>query len=123
MTDAVTDVSKPPSSGHVLERMESFSEALQDQGAPESEFVWELKTEEEAAEILLAMAAALALVVRDPDYRDKHGRRTVKDFCRLYRRNVSQRTALSYIRTLDVTDELSIYGLKIVPAPFLQLAQ
>lgn len=126
--DDVTDVldspsSEPSESEPVLVRMEQFSADLQARSARIEEYVWPITTEAEAAEILLAMAAALKIAGRSLPRTERSDQATLKHYAQIYRRNVAQRKALDYLRTLDAADKLEIYGLVIEPAPYLKLAQ
>lgn len=108
MTDDVTNVSESPSEArlsHILDRMEVWAE-----DHPEATS-YMLMSELEAEELLLAMAAALKLISRDVNnIVDKD---IAQNYARTYRKVVVQGAAMDYIRTLNKSDEIEIYGLKI----------
>lgn len=108
MTDDATNVSESPSEArpsHILDRLEVWAE-----DHPEATS-YLLTSELEAEELLLAMAAALKLVSRDVN--NIVDSDTARTYARTYRKAVTHRAALDYIRTLTKVDEIQIYGLKI----------
>jgi len=110
MADSVTSASQPQSSepatsGHILARMEEYSEEH-----PEATS-YLISTELEAEELLLAIAATLKHLMRDVKHRDDQAQ--IKKIGQQYRLAVVQNRALDYIRGLTGDDELEIYGLKI----------
>lgn len=91
----------------IIERIEQFAEEN-----PKAKQYW-IDSELEAAEILVAMAASLKLLLNDEN-NDEEGRKTLNHYASEYRRNVAQGKALQYFRSLSDRDALEIYGLRIL---------
>jgi len=113
-TPAPPSESRPTEAQHILERLEQWRE-----DNPEAS-VYVLADEQEAADLLLAMAATMKLVAKDLGH-DKASRDTIQGYAKIYRKAVMQGKALEYFRTLTEEDELSLYGVKIT-APRIILA-
>lgn len=112
MTESVMSASpgesRAPDPKHILERLEEYAEANPNATS------YTLRTEEEAAMLLLAIAAVVKLVARDVDH--AKDRRTIQDYARTYRQVSISGRAMDYIRELSDEDSLEIYGLTIETA-------
>ena len=110
MTDsaetALSDESKNPGKETIIDQLERFAEEN-----PGTETYW-VDTEFEAAQILLAMAASLKLCETDIT-NDEAGLKKIREYANTYRQKCAQGKALNYLRTIDQSDELQIFGLTI----------
>jgi hypothetical protein len=115
MTEDATPVSPKPSrarSDHVLERIEQWAE----ENPEATEYI--LTGEDEAAQVLLAIAATIKLTARGiENQRDKalymaHARR--------FRQRVVKGEALECFREMTEDDQLELYG-KVLVAPRIVL--
>ncbi len=116
MADTVTTASEktssaPADSDHILERLEALSIQYQEERRPESEFVYQIQGEEEAAQILLAMAATIKHTA--DGVRNKMDLALYLQIAADYRKAVIQGKALETFREMTDDDQLEIYGLKL----------
>lgn len=116
MADTVTTASgktssAPAASDHILERLEALSIQYQEECRPASEFVYQIQGEEEAAQILLAMAATIKHTA--DGIRNKMDLALYLQIAADYRKAVVQGKALQCFREMTEEDQLEIYGLKL----------
>jgi hypothetical protein len=114
MTDSATTASPgdSPEPGNttptnILERMEQYKE-----DNPTAIEYW-IEDEIEAAQLLVAMAATLDLLINDVTY-DKIGSDHLKEYSRTYKATVRQGKAISYLRNLADSDSIAIHGMRIL---------
>lgn len=117
MTDSATNASKgeltAPEPTNVIERLEQYS--LDHPDAT----MYLITSEDEARQILGAMAVSLGMMAND--VKDQDDRDELLKYARIYHRTVTEGSALAYIRALNEADELSIFGMRLaVPAIVLQ---
>lgn len=109
MTESVKSAQQnaPAESNHmnIMERLEAFKDEN-----PNAKYYF-VSTEIEAAEILIAMAAALKLASQDLN--DDDSIETMKEYARIYRAKTFQGKALEYLMTLSKADKLSIFGMEL----------
>lgn len=116
MTDTVMTASEKTSkpagaSDHILERLEALGDQFDDDCIPCSDRVYIIQDEEEASQILLAMAATIKHTAE--------GVRNVADkalylgIARDYRQAVVSGKALETFRGMTEDDQLSIYGMRL----------
>lgn len=113
MTDSATSASLDDSTktdnttpNNIMERLEIYKEQN-----PTAIDYW-IETEIEAANLLVAMAACLDLLIADPDYK-KIDTTSLKDYSRTYKATVRQGKALIYLRELADSDSIAVHGMRI----------
>jgi hypothetical protein len=113
MTDSAINASPgeslPPDSTtpkNIMDRLELYKEEN-----PTAVDYW-IETELEAANLLIAMAACLDVLMADPDY-DKFGVEDLKTFSRTYKATVRQGKAIAYLRELADADSIAVHGMRI----------
>jgi hypothetical protein len=116
MADIATTASEktsndPGTSDHILERLEALSIQYHEECRPDSEFVYQIQGEEEAAQILLAMAATIKHTAEG--VRNKMDHAQYVQIAADYRQAVVQGKALQTFREMTEDDQLEIYGLKL----------
>ena len=97
---------------HILDRLQRL--AVENPDLQE----YQLTTEFEAAELLLAMAAMLKELRKDVN--NAEDRRQISEYGNEYRLAVKQGRALEYLHTLNPEDELELFGLKITTSVIIQ---
>ena len=121
MTTASEKTSNDPaSSDHVLQRLEALADQWAEECKPSETWIYYLRDEEEASQILLAMAATIKHLTRDVD--STEDRKTMKKVASGYRRAVKHGKALETFRNMTEEDQLEIYGITlkagaIIPVP------
>ena len=106
------DLGKPQ---HVLERLEAWVE-----DNPTASVYW-IDTEYEAAQILVAMAAALKVAGDSIEDRTGADKAVLQRFARRYRQAASTGRALQFLREIDGDPEnqLELYGVQLRAARIL----
>ncbi len=116
MTDTVMTASEKTSkqagvSDHILERLEALGDQFDEDCIPSSDRVYVIQDEEEACQILLAMAATIKHtadgVLNVPD------KALYLGIARVYREAVVSGRALETFRKMTEEDQLSIYGMRL----------
>ncbi len=111
MTDSATSVSESestrPDPQHILERLEQYK----DDHPEASEY--QLETEAEAEELLVAMVSTFKLVMDDPKFRDRESRAEIQKYAKQYHHAIQGKRCLDFFRELEGDDELSLYGMRI----------
>lgn len=106
VTDAKLNESKRPDEReNILDRLQRL--AVNDPDLTE----YQLTTELEAQELLIAMAAMLKVMRKDVV--GKKDKQLLNDYACQYRAAVIQGRALEYFRTLNAGDQLALFGLAI----------
>jgi hypothetical protein len=103
-TSAKRNESTPPTE-NVLDRLQRL--AVENPDLVE----YQLTTELEAQELLIAMAAMLKVMIKD--IHQAGDKRTIQDYANEYRLAVIQGKAFEYIHELNPDDEFELFGLKI----------
>jgi hypothetical protein len=109
MTDSATTVSpaelRRQGPRKTLERIEAYAE-----DHPEAE-EYLLEGEQEAAEVLIAMAGTMKVI--QADLAPGVDRDTVYEICKTYRQAVAKGKATELFRAMSEDDQLEIYGLRL----------
>ena len=106
MTVSAIGVSKKGSDApNILERLELISLEKPEQNE------YQITTEEEAQQILTAMAASLTMIASD--MADGPDKRVTLDYAASYRLAVVRNSAIELFREIAGKDDLVIYGLKL----------
>ncbi len=123
MVDIVTTASekisnKAAASDHILERLEDLADQYANECRPKP-WVYIINDEEEAAQILLAMAATIKHTAEA--IHNQLDKSSYVRIARQYRRAVVHGHALQTFRDMTADDQLEIYGLvltvpRILPA-------
>lgn len=116
MTDIATTASEktskdPGESDHILERLEALGDKFDEECIPEGDRVYHIKDEEEAAQILLAMAATIKHTAEG--VRNKMDKALYVQISRDYRKAVVDGKALEMFRNMTDDDQLEIYGMRL----------
>ena len=98
--------SETPTPANIMERLEIYKEEN-----PTAIDYW-IETEIEAAMLLVAMAASLDLLISDPDF-DKIAAEDLKKYSRIYKKTVRQGKAIHYLRELEDSDSIAVWGMRI----------
>lgn len=113
MTDSATSASSCDSETpanttpkNIMERIELYS-----QQNPNDPDYW-IENELEAANLLVAMAACLDLLIADPDY-ENFDVDDLREYSHTYKKNVRQGKALQYLRELEDSDSIAVHGMRI----------
>lgn len=116
MTDIAPTASEKTSkkageSDHILERLEALGDKFDEECVPPSDRVYVIKNEEEAAQILLAMAATIKCTAEG--VRNKMDLALYLKIGRDYRKAVVDGKALETFRNMTDEDQLEIYGMRL----------
>lgn len=116
MADTATTASEKTSkkageSDHILERLEALGDKFDEECIPTSDRIYVIKNEEEAAQILLAMAATIKHTAEG--VRNKMDLALYLQIARDYRKAVVDGKALETFRSMTDEDQLEIYGMRL----------
>lgn len=115
MADTVMPASKKilkdlAASDHILERLEALADQYAEECKPKP-WLYVIKDEEEAEQLLVAMAAVIKITVQD--VHNALDRRTYLDVAAGYRKAVLQGKALQCFREMTEDDQLELWGLTL----------
>ena len=113
MADIATTASEktsndPAASSNILVRLEALADELAEAGEP---MIYYLKDEEEAAHVLLAMAAMIKITAKD--VRNATDKSVYVGIARSYRKAVRHGNALETFRKMTEEDQLEFAGLEL----------